>query len=107
MEETPDHDFNRATSGIEISSMQLSGKDVFSVWDFAGQIDSFVTHQFFISTQSTVFTVLIDLSRPVEEQRAQLMRWLGFIKIKNLGQVHFTPYSSTPSSSANVFTRLV
>lgn len=67
--------------------MQLSGKDLFSVWDFAGQVESFITHQFFISTQSTVFTVLIDLTKSAEEQRAQLMFWLGFIKIRNLGQV--------------------
>ena len=67
--------------------MQLSGKDLFSVWDFAGQINSFITHQFFISTQSTVFTVLINLTDSLEDQRIQLMRWLGFIKMRNLGQV--------------------
>ena len=86
--ETPEGDVDRSTFGIEITSMQLSGKDLFSVWDFAGQVESFITHQFFISTQNTVFTVLVDLTKSVEEQRAQLMFWLGFIKMRNLGQVN-------------------
>ena len=77
----------RHTFGIEITSMQLSGRDIFSVWDFAGQVENFITHQFFISTQNTVFTVLVNLTDPLEEQRRQLMRWLGFIKMRNLGQV--------------------
>lgn len=89
MEETAENDVNRCTFGIEITSMQLSGKDLFSVWDFAGQIDNFITHQFFISTQSTVFTVLINLRDSPEEQKVHLMRWLGFIKMRNLGQVIF------------------
>ena len=87
IEETTEGDVNRSTFGIEITSMQLSGKDLFSVWDFAGQIDNFITHQFFISTQSTVFTVLINLTDDINEQRIQLMRWLGLIKMRNLGQV--------------------
>lgn len=78
---------DRHTFGIEITSMQLNGKDLFSVWDFAGQTESFITHQFFISTQSTVFAVLINCNDSQEEQRKQLMLWLGFIKTRNLGQV--------------------
>lgn len=88
VEETAENDVMRHTFGIEITSMQLSGKDLFSVWDFAGQVENFITHQIFISTQSTVFTVLINLTESIEEQRIQLMRWLGFIKMRNLGQVN-------------------
>ena len=84
---TDDDNVDRCTFGIEITTMQLSGKDLFSVWDFAGQVESFITHQFFISTQSTVFTVLVDLTKQLEEQKSQLMCWLGFIKMRNLGQV--------------------
>ncbi len=84
---TDDDNVDRCTFGIEITTMQLSGKDLFSVWDFAGQVESFITHQFFISTQSTVFTVLIDLTKQLEEQKCHLMCWLGFIKMRNLGQV--------------------
>ena len=87
VEVTDDDDVLRSTFGIEITTMQLSGKDLFSVWDFAGQVESFITHQFFISTQSTVFTVLVDLTNGINEQRDQLMCWLGFIKMRNLGQV--------------------
>lgn len=89
VEVTDDDNVERCTFGIEISTMQLSGKDLFSVWDFAGQVESFITHQFFISTQSTVFTVLVDLTKELEKQRDQLMCWLGFIKMRNLGQVSY------------------
>ena len=92
VEVTGEDDVIRSTFGIEITTMQLSGKDLFSVWDFAGQVESFITHQFFISTQSTVFTVLVDLTTGLEEQRAQLMCWLGFVKMRNLGQVSATLY---------------
>lgn len=87
IEETDESNVERLTFGIEITSMQLSGRDLFSVWDFAGQIENFVTHQFFISTQSTVFAVLVNLTHSLKEQRKQLWRWLGFIKMKNLGQI--------------------
>ena len=87
VEETNEDNVGRSTVGIEITSMQLSGRDLFSVWDFAGQIDNFITHQFFISTQSTVFTVLINLTESLHQQKYQLLRWLGFIKMRNLGQV--------------------
>ena len=89
VEVTRDDCVDRCTVGIEITSMQLSGKDLFSVWDFAGQIENFITHQLFISTQSTVFTVLINLTDSVDNQRYHLMRWLGFIKMRNLGQVKY------------------
>ena len=91
VEVTSEENVERHTYGIEITSMQLSGKDIFSVWDFAGQVESFVTHHFFISTESTVFTVVINLTKPLKEQRAQLLWWLGFIKTRNLGQVPFRP----------------
>ncbi len=80
-------DVDRSTFGIEVTSLQLSGRDLFSVWDFAGQIESFITHHFFISTQSTVIAVLVDMTSSLDDQRAQLLRWLGFIKVRNLGQV--------------------
>ena len=91
VEETPDDDVTRHTFGIDISPMQLSGKDLFSVWDFAGQVESFITHQFFLSTESTIFTVVVDMTKPLKDQRAELLWWLGFIKTRNLGQVPFYP----------------
>ena len=86
VKETEEEDIDRCTFGIEITSLQLSGRDLFSVWDFAGQVESFITHHLFISTQSTVFAVLVDLTSSIDDQRAQLLRWLGFIKMRNLGQ---------------------
>ena len=91
LEETPVDDVTRHTFGIDISPMQLSGKDLFSVWDFAGQVESFITHQFFLSTESTIFTVVVDMTKPLKDQRAELLWWLGFIKTRNLGQVPFYP----------------
>ena len=91
VEETPEDDVKRHTFGIDISQLQLSGRDLFSVWDFAGQVESFITHQFFLSTESTIFTVVVDMTKPLKDQRAELLWWLGFIKTRNLGQVPFYP----------------
>ncbi len=41
-----------------------------------------------------MFTVVINLTKPLKEQRAQLLWWLGFIKTQNLGQVPFRPSST-------------
>lgn len=87
VQETDGANVNRCTFGIEVSSLQLTGRDLFSVWDFAGQIESFITHHFFISTQSTVIAVLVDMTSSLDDQKAQLLRWLGFIKVRNLGHV--------------------
>ncbi|KAL5476240.1 hypothetical protein EMCRGX_G026162 [Ephydatia muelleri] len=81
------------TFGIDVSQVNLSGS-YFSVWDFAGQVDSFITHQFFISTESTIFTVIVNLTTPFEEQQEELRWWLSFIKARNLGQVPFVANST-------------
>lgn len=106
VEVTSEDSVTRCTVGIEITSMQLSGRDLFSVWDFAGQIENFITHQLFISTQSTVFTVLINLRDSVDTHKYQLMRWLGFIKMRNLGQVgsHSSSFIITIYPLVNVCT---
>lgn len=36
---TLDDDSERHTFGIDIRMMHLSGKDIFNVWDFAGQVN--------------------------------------------------------------------
>lgn len=98
VEETEEDNVTRHTFGIDITPMQLSGKDLFSVWDFAGQVESFITHQFFISTESTIFTVVVDMTKPLKEQRTELLWWLGFIKTRNLGQVPFYPSQLEPGA---------
>ena len=81
------------TFGIDVSQVNLSGSN-FSVWDFAGQVESFITHQFFISTESTIFTVIVNLVQPFEDQQEELRWWLSFIKARNLGQVPFLAASN-------------
>lgn len=81
------------TFGIDVSQVNVLGTN-FSVWDFAGQVDSFITHQFFISTESTIFTVIVNLTTPFEEQKEELRWWLSFIKTRNLGQVSFLANSA-------------
>ena len=85
------------TFGIDVSQVNLSGSN-FSVWDFAGQVDSFITHQFFISTESTIFNVIVNLTDRFEEQCEELRWWLSFIKARNLGQV---PYLASSADSGN------
>ena len=99
VKQTVDTDVGRHTSGINIASLQLSSNLTFTLWDFAGQVENFVTHHFFISTESTVFLVMVNLTASLLDQRAQLISWLGFVKSRNLGQL---PFSSSVSQTDKV-----
>ena len=39
---TPDEDSSQQTYGIDIRMMHLSAKDFFNVWDFAGEVYTYV-----------------------------------------------------------------
>ena len=73
------------TYGIDISHLQVSGKDGFSLWDFSGAVDSYVTHSYFLSTERTVYIIVLDLTQPIDELKVELEKWLVLIKNHNLG----------------------
>lgn len=88
MNDTPPEGENKGhTYGISISDFNISGSDTYHVWDFSGDIDSFITHHFFLTTNCTIYLVVADLCKPIEEVRSSISQWLGIIKMHNLGQI--------------------
>ena len=74
------------TYGINITDFDISGNETFHVWDLSGDIESFITHHFFLTTNCSIYVVVIDLSKPISETRHALSQWLGCIKMHNLGK---------------------
>ena len=78
-----------STIGIETHTLTESGVDL-SVWDFAGQLEYHSTHKHFFSAANAIYVVVVDISKPLETQRAQLGRWLTLLTSKiGTGCVHF------------------
>ena len=79
-----------STRGIEISTLRLStSREMFHVWDFAGQAEHFITHNFFLTTENTAYMLVLDLSKPLTTLHNDLMWWLNLLHMHNLGQAPF------------------
>ena len=84
-----DDDVTRKSKGIDVHTLDLGNKVYYQMWDFAGQIESFITHHFFISTDNTVIVMMVNLNTDEEETRRQMMSWLRFVKIRNIGATRY------------------
>ena len=89
--EADDHDDDptRQSKGIEVQQLDLQNGVSYQLWDFAGQIESFITHHFFISTDNTLIVMVVNLKTDAEETRWQMMRWLRFVKLQNTGATYY------------------
>ena len=85
--EAVDHDDDptRKSKGIEVQQLDLPNKISYQLWDFAGQIESFITHHFFISTDNTLIVMVVNLKTDIWETRQQMLSWLSFVKLRNTG----------------------
>ena len=90
--------FNEATHGIEIQQVKVDhplvtekiakrGELFLSVWDFAGQVEYYQNHHYFISDR-TIFLVLWRMDKG-EEGLKGLEFWLGSLSS------HLPPYSGS------------
>ena len=74
--ETPQAD---RTVGVNVAVSRIEGAE-FSVWDFAGQVQFYATHELFLVDNSTsVFVVLCKLPDSESKRVADLEYWLRFI----------------------------
>jgi death-associated protein kinase len=67
------------TRGVAVSVLELSGDTRFSVWDFAGQLQYYVTHELFLAAESAIFVVVCRLSEEKSKREADLEYWMRFI----------------------------
>lgn len=73
------------TYGIDIKDFHISGNDTYHIWDFSGDVSHYTTHHFFLSTNHTIYAIVLDLSQPLPELRSELLRWAGLIKMHSMG----------------------
>ena len=93
------------TRGIEISQLRLSNHESFHAWDFAGQVEQFIAHNFFLTTENTAYVIMLDLSKPVTELHYDLLWWLTLVHSHNLGQAPF--YEESQSTDIALMQPLV
>lgn len=51
-----------------------------TLWDFAGQLEFFPAHRFFLSDAGVVFVLVFDASYDFETALARLTHWLEFVR---------------------------
>ena len=73
------------TIGVDVVPLTLGKDGHFSIWDFAGQSEFYVTHELFLSDDSAIFLVVISLANPREERMKDLLYWLRFIAGRKAG----------------------
>ena len=80
------------TIGIDIVPLTL-GAAVFSVWDFAGQTEFYVTHELLLAGHgvaaigvAAIYMVVVSLAQPATEREAMLLYWLRFIASRTASQ---------------------
>lgn len=82
------------TYSIDTKDIHISGHDTFHIWDFSGDIESFTTYHYFLTTDHTMYIIVLDLRHSLPELRSELTYWLSLIKMHNLGQT--PPYDHRP-----------
>ncbi|KAK3775055.1 hypothetical protein RRG08_048265 [Elysia crispata] len=70
------------TKGIEVQSVNISGAGDFSVWDFSGYEPYYMLYDHFLGDTSCVHCVLFNLEDSLDEQMAQVVFWLNFLKAR-------------------------
>ena len=83
--EDQEHGKKRHTYGIDISTLHLGSKESFQLWDFCGDMEAYITHCYFLTTEHSAYVLVLDLSKPIETFRMELEFWLRHIKSHNLG----------------------
>eukprot|EP00301_Raphidiophrys_heterophryoidea_P008854 c13196_g1_i1.p1 GENE.c13196_g1_i1~~c13196_g1_i1.p1 ORF type:complete len:793 (+),score=244.08 c13196_g1_i1:900-3278(+) len=62
--------------------MDVAGVGRFSVWDYAGQPEYYVTHELFLVDEEALFVVVCSLADASESRKQHVMYWLRFIKTR-------------------------
>ncbi len=72
----------RRTHGMSVQQLNIPSAGDFSVWDFSGMKEYYITHEHFLGTKNAIVLVAFSLREPLEKQVAQVRFWLAMIKSK-------------------------
>ncbi|XP_076465114.1 death-associated protein kinase 1-like [Babylonia areolata] len=70
------------TKGVEIQQINIAGAGEFSVWDFAGYEPYYVLYDHLLGDTHCLHVLVFSLLLPPEEQLAQVVFWLNFLKAR-------------------------
>ncbi|XP_059159950.1 death-associated protein kinase 1-like isoform X2 [Physella acuta] len=70
------------TKGVEVQSISIAGAGEFSVWDFSGYEPYYMLYDYFLGDVNCIHVVLFNLEDSPEEQMAEVIFWLNFIKAR-------------------------
>ena len=72
----------KRTHGMIVQQANIPNTGNFSIWDFSGMKEFYVSHENFVSDSNSVFLLVLSLRDPVIKQLAQMRFWLAMIKAK-------------------------
>ena len=73
----------RRTHGMTVQHTTIPNAGNFSIWDFSGMKEFFVSHERFLGSTNSIFLLVMSLRDPVTKQLAQMRFWLAMIKAKS------------------------
>ena len=73
----------RHTFGFCVEQLNIPNAGEFSVWDFSGHKDYYLTHEYFLESRNTIYVILYSRLHSYERQLAQVRFWLAMIKSKH------------------------
>ena len=72
----------KRTHGMTVQHTSIPNAGKFSIWDFSGMKEFYVSHENFIGGANSIFILVLSLRDPINKQLAQMRFWLAMIKAK-------------------------
>lgn len=76
------HMILKRTHGMTVQNTNIPNAGNFSIWDFSGMKEFYVSHENFLECTNSIFLLVLSLREPVSKQLAQMRFWLAMIKAK-------------------------
>ncbi|XP_055869997.1 death-associated protein kinase 1-like isoform X4 [Biomphalaria glabrata] len=70
------------TKGVDIQVINIAGNKEFSVWEFSGYEPYYMLYDYFLGDVNCIHIVLFNLEDSLDEQMAQVIFWLNFLKAR-------------------------
>jgi hypothetical protein len=70
----------KRTYGMTVQQVTVPSAGNFSIWDFSGMREYYVTHEQFLKMRNSIALVVFSLRDSLEKQLAQVRFWLAMIK---------------------------
>ena len=72
----------KRTYGMTVQRVTIPNAGSFSIWDFSGMKEYYVTHEQFLRMRNSIASVVFSLRDSLEKQLGQVRFWLAMIKSK-------------------------